>query len=637
MKKPPIATFVLLGINTLVFAWLAIQQQSLMLNRSVDVLAILHAGANLNPFTLGGEPWRIITSMFLHYGIIHLAVNMYGLYSLGRVLEPAMGVPRFLLLYFLCGFVAGLASLLFNLFTISAGASGAIFGLYGYLITAEVLGSLHDREKLSTVIVNFIVFVVINGYISLQFNVDLSGHIGGCVAGALLALAHFKFRLLLKNKHLALVLMVLPLMLFGLPKNQVEYYRIFQRLLEAESKTDILFRNTTTDNALKDSLTVIMLPKWDSIYASLDSLEDVPVNLQRDVTTLMNYVALKKKETFFRITMVERESYVYMDSIEWVNQQMDSIPQIQYPLNYEIREPREIAQDSTKTSKPAMEAVRVFYDQHWKESNDPSAARYFRIGTRDSLMRWQGYVRDYYLQSGNIQMKGKYFNGMKDGVFLYYSDHGTYESGGRYEKERAIGKWETYHWNGSLESEVSYHQGAYTLNLWDSLGNAQVSNGHGKVTTWYANGKVKEVGTIVAGRREDYWHGYHPDGEPYYEELYHDNRLVRGISVTKDGRRFVYDQLSEFPLPEMGMEAFNQYLETNRREPNSITPVHGVVKVVFHVGTDGSLWDFVVMESVCGECDQEAIRLIKEGPAWRPALLHGHEKVQSQGYVEVEF
>ena len=64
------------------------------------MLAILYAGANLNPFTLGGEPWRIITSMFLHFGIIHLLVNMFALYSLGKPLESESGSVRFLLLYF---------------------------------------------------------------------------------------------------------------------------------------------------------------------------------------------------------------------------------------------------------------------------------------------------------------------------------------------------------------------------------------------------------------------------------------------------------------------------------------------------------------------------------------------------------
>ena len=101
MNKTPLATYILIGINVVVFAWLAFQQQDLMMSGNADVLAIIRAGANLNPLTLGGQPWRVISSMFLHFGIIHLLVNMYALFVLGRLLEPALGSGRFLLVYFL--------------------------------------------------------------------------------------------------------------------------------------------------------------------------------------------------------------------------------------------------------------------------------------------------------------------------------------------------------------------------------------------------------------------------------------------------------------------------------------------------------------------------------------------------------
>jgi outer membrane biosynthesis protein TonB len=85
----------------------------------------------------------------------------------------------------------------------------------------------------------------------------------------------------------------------------------------------------------------------------------------------------------------------------------------------------------------------------------------------------------------------------------------------------------------------------------------------------------------------------------------------------------------------MGMEKYKEYMRKNLRTP--VTGPSGRVKLVFQVGTDGSLWDFVVIQSVSQPCDEEAIRIVREGPAWRPALQHGHRKVPSQGYVEVEF
>jgi hypothetical protein len=85
------------------------------------------------------------------------------------------------------------------------------------------------------------------------------------------------------------------------------------------------------------------------------------------------------------------------------------------------------------------------------------------------------------------------------------------------------------------------------------------------------------------------------------------------------------------------MNAFNEYLKKNRHVPDSLKHESGIVKVIFNVGVDGSIWDFVVIKSLSLAHDQEAIRLIEKGPSWRPGLLHGHIKRPSQGYVEVIF
>jgi len=637
MSKNSVATFVLLGINLIVFAWLAIQQQSLLMKSSLNVLAILHAGANLNPFTLGGEPWRIITSMFLHFGVIHLVVNMFALYSLGKMLEPGLGTTRFLMLYFFCGIAAGISSLIFNLYTISAGASGALFGLYGYLLGAELIGNFQDREKLSYVVINFIIFVVISAFFTTLFQVDLSGHIGGCMAGLVLSVLHHKFPSLIVNRNLAIALILLSLSMLALPKDQLYYYRIFQRVLKAEKYTNQLYRNNLNDSQLKDSLAAI-LPEWDSIHSSLHALPRVPSQLVGDTATLSDYVKLRKQEASYRIGLIARESYVYLDSLEIVGLKFDSLPPFEHSLNFSMPDGNVKENEPDTTDRPiqALETKRIFYDAAWKEIEDPSASVYYRIGTVDSLGRWQGQVRDYY-RNGDIQMKGKYLNGMKDGIFLYYSDRRTYSSAGRYAKEDAVGKWENYHWNGALNSEVYYNEGAFTGSVWDSLGGVQVTNGNGKVITWHSNGHVAEEGNYQDGKREGDWFGFHDDGKPYYHEFYRDNRLVRGASEDKDGKRYVYDQLSLYPFPVMGMTDYKKYLDKNMRKPDPSKFETGMVKVIFNVGVDGAVWDFVIIQSLTIAHDREAIRLIKDGPAWRPGLLHGHVKLPSQGYVEVAF
>nr|WP_054752968.1 rhomboid family intramembrane serine protease [Piscibacillus salipiscarius] len=90
-------------------------------------------GLKFNPFIAQGEYWRIITSMFLHIGLIHLLMNMIALYYLGEVTEKIYGTKRFLVIYFIAGIFGSIASFATN-DSVSAGASGAIFGLFGALL-----------------------------------------------------------------------------------------------------------------------------------------------------------------------------------------------------------------------------------------------------------------------------------------------------------------------------------------------------------------------------------------------------------------------------------------------------------------------------------------------------------------------
>jgi TonB family protein len=98
----------------------------------------------------------------------------------------------------------------------------------------------------------------------------------------------------------------------------------------------------------------------------------------------------------------------------------------------------------------------------------------------------------------------------------------------------------------------------------------------------------------------------------------------------------VYDHTSFFAYPLTGIESYQHYLAVNRRRP-SLLMKEGRVRVNFTVDSDGTTKDFVIAESLCTECDAEAIRLIKEGPPWRPALNRGYEKVSSKTSVDVNF
>ncbi|HTF17146.1 MAG TPA: rhomboid family intramembrane serine protease [Chryseolinea sp.] len=628
------ATYSILAVNILVFIALAIHLHSLTMDTRGDAMTILHWGSNVNPLTLGGQPWRIFTSMFLHFGIWHLVVNMYALHSMGTGLEAGIGSVRFALVYFVCGVVANLFSLVINVYANSAGASGALFGLYGYSLGAFLISNISDASARRRVMISFVVFVLINGFITLTVSVDVWGHIGGFVAGILLALAQLRFNLLIANWHLALALAVLSSVIFILPRDQVRYYRLFQGVLSQERITNAYYRHELSDAELLDSLRAAVTA-WDSIEGEFDAMGPVRTALQHDTAITRQYVRLHRRVTYYQASQLAKQSYTYLDSIEIATAGFDSVPAFHYNLDYYPRVAYRQTTAKDTSANSTLVPRRVFYDAEWRETSDPSAASFYRLGQADSAGRWQGPVRDYY-RNGDIQMKGNYVDNLKDGVFLYYSDHHTYTSAGRYQREESVGKWENFHWNGRLQVEIYHNSKTFVAAIFDSLGRQQVREGNGTVSSWHSNGNLAETGQYHNGMRTGDWLGYLSDGKPYYREQYRDNRLVQGAAVDASGKRYVYDELSLYAYPVKGMSNFEQYVEKNIRRP--YPRASGArIRVLFQVGKNGDMWDFVILEGFSRECEQEAIRLIKEGPAWRSGLLHGHVPIPSQGYAVIRF
>jgi membrane associated rhomboid family serine protease len=134
------------------------------------------------PSVADGEWYRLFTSMFLHFGIVHLIMNMWALWVLGRPLEAALGRWRFLALYLVCGLGGSvLAFILGSPNVPSAGASGAIFGLFSALIVVLRKLKLSIASVVPVLIFNLIITFSLSGYISWQ------AHIGGLITGAVVA------------------------------------------------------------------------------------------------------------------------------------------------------------------------------------------------------------------------------------------------------------------------------------------------------------------------------------------------------------------------------------------------------------------------------------------------------------------
>ena len=176
--RTPVLTYALIGVN--VFLWLLMTAAG----GSTDSNVLLDFGAMFGPLLADGQYWRLFTAMFLHVGWLHLALNGFGLFIFGRIVERAFGHYRFITIYLLTGLAGGVASYLLNSITIAAGASGAIFGIIGalgafFLAQRRILGPLGRQN-----FYGIAVLVAINLVLGLMFpRIDNWAHMGGLVAG----------------------------------------------------------------------------------------------------------------------------------------------------------------------------------------------------------------------------------------------------------------------------------------------------------------------------------------------------------------------------------------------------------------------------------------------------------------------
>lgn len=187
----PYVVYVLIAINVVLYLLQMvspsfIDAQSLMQQLGVvvygsDPVALL--GMKINELILSGQYWRLLTPMFLHGSIMHIAFNMYALNAIGPELERHYGHLRFLAMYLLSGFVGNIFSFLFSP-NPSLGSSTAIFGLLG----AEAVFLYHNRSIFGSqarkALMNIATIAGINLVIGLSPGIDNWGHIGGMIGGA---------------------------------------------------------------------------------------------------------------------------------------------------------------------------------------------------------------------------------------------------------------------------------------------------------------------------------------------------------------------------------------------------------------------------------------------------------------------
>lgn len=180
-QKRPIITYTLIAINIIIFILMYVLGSG-----SEDAYTLIKFGANVPELIKSGEYYRLLTSTFLHIGIFHLLCNNYALYIIGSQLESFLGKTKFLIVYLISAVCGNLLSLIFTS-GISAGASGAIFGLLGSLLYfgyyyRVYLGNLIHSQIIPIILLNLCIGFITPG-------IDNAAHIGGLIGGILSTMA----------------------------------------------------------------------------------------------------------------------------------------------------------------------------------------------------------------------------------------------------------------------------------------------------------------------------------------------------------------------------------------------------------------------------------------------------------------
>lgn len=310
---PKIAvTPVLLGLNVAIFGLMLIRGIHPM---TPDIDSLIQWGANYGPKTTGGEWWRMLTAMFLHIGVLHLLFNMVALWNIGGFLERLLGAAGFLILYLLSGLLGSVASVAWNPFVVSAGASGAIFGLFGGLL--GFLVRYRDTmppaflAALRTNTLAFLGYNLIFGFV--QEGIDMAAHLGGLAGGFVcgLVLAHplTRFSQARRRRRSALVGLAGLLLLAGmttlLPRVE-DVEAVFQRFTALDATTLATFNSAIvqlqqgqlTEVALIPILDQDVLPPWRAqrdVLLRLASQPQLPRQQKQLVSALVEYMTARQE------------------------------------------------------------------------------------------------------------------------------------------------------------------------------------------------------------------------------------------------------------------------------------------------------------------------------------------------------
>ncbi len=326
-------TPILFHINLLVFIIMLIAGAHLFFP-SPDFL--IAWGANFSIDVLDGEYWRLLSNTFLHSGLLHLVPNLIALLFVGSLLEKNIGSLRTLVAYFVTGITASAVSFWWHDMTVSVGASGAIFGLFGVKI-ATLLTNPPDREEQKRLLNTFLILVVYNLMGGFQEGIDMAAHLGGLLSGIIYGFAIYPPFIRIKWVRALGESLVVILLGAGIyftvvnkPKDMLEYAHLMDQFARTEHTALRLYR-TSYDASPQSYLYTINntgIPNWRAckiILRQADSLENLPPGIRERNELLHQYVDLRIQSYKQIFKAIAQSSNEYDGQIQNLTKQIDSL------------------------------------------------------------------------------------------------------------------------------------------------------------------------------------------------------------------------------------------------------------------------------------------------------------------------
>jgi rhomboid protease GluP len=331
-------TILLIVLNLIVYVLMVFSGVDFFAPTTGDILA--WGGCN-DTTILHGQPWRLVTAMFVHFGILHLLMNLYSLHNLGTTLERIIGKARFILAYLATGIFGGLVSQIWHLgtYSVEAGASGGVFGVIGVLI-ALLTTKLFPEEVRTPYLKRILGMVAVNLMYGMQTTVNMAAHMGGLVSGFILG--YGLYLTMVQEKRSKALLLFIPLItLFSVSgtlnhmrgSDSVKFDEIVSQVESLQDQGEkVKDQVPWEEGGVSKFLTTRMAPVWEK--QKLLTAQAGKMNLSGNKAKYRDYLekwvdlqTRKLQAMIFKIEALERneEVHLYQNMIDQIEKQITQL------------------------------------------------------------------------------------------------------------------------------------------------------------------------------------------------------------------------------------------------------------------------------------------------------------------------